>query len=200
MSQPTESAPRADGRRTARRDEILTHAMRLFREDGVHAVSTRHIAAAVGISQPSLYAHFPTKQSLVAAACVGAFEALAAAMREASQADDAAFSMARLARVYIDFGLNHSDAYRVAFMLEGIGPNTADEAMSAGLACFEVHREAVARSVGPHRSQDEVDLLAQSSWAALHGLVSLLIARPEFPWTERERLIERHIRLATAEF
>ncbi|HVR10480.1 MAG TPA: TetR/AcrR family transcriptional regulator [Thermoanaerobaculia bacterium] len=36
----------------------------------------------------------------------------------------------------------------------------------------------------------EVELASQAIWTAMHGLVSLLIARPEFPWLERERLIE----------
>jgi hypothetical protein len=31
-------------------------------------------------------------------------------------------------------------------------------------------------------------------WAHVHGLTSLLIARPEFPWVDREALIEAHIR------
>ncbi len=36
----------------------------------------------------------------------------------------------------------------------------------------------------------EAELAAQTIWTAIHGLVSLLIARPEFPWLERERLID----------
>jgi AcrR family transcriptional regulator len=36
----------------------------------------------------------------------------------------------------------------------------------------------------------EVELASQAIWTAMHGLVSLLIARPEFQWVERERLIE----------
>jgi hypothetical protein len=37
--------------------------------------------------------------------------------------------------------------------------------------------------------------LTQSIWAGLHGLVSLLIARPDFPWVERETLIARHLEM-----
>src|ERR1700687_1587249 len=36
----------------------------------------------------------------------------------------------------------------------------------------------------------EGELASQTIWTAIHGLVSLLIARPEFPWLERERLID----------
>ena len=41
-----------------RRQEILDAALALYAERGVLGVSTREIAAAVGISQPALYAHF----------------------------------------------------------------------------------------------------------------------------------------------
>lgn len=34
---------------------------------------------------------------------------------------------------------------------------------------------------------------AQVLWAGLHGLVALLIARPEFPWVDREKLIATHV-------
>ncbi len=43
---------------------------------GMQAVTTRQIAAAVGVSQPSLYAFFPNKQALEAEVCTRAFEEL----------------------------------------------------------------------------------------------------------------------------
>ena len=66
--------------RGARREQILDQALALISEQGVHAVSTRKIAAAVGITQPSLYAFFPTRQALVAEVSRRAFSALSARM------------------------------------------------------------------------------------------------------------------------
>jgi hypothetical protein len=40
--------------------------------------------------------------------------------------------------------------------------------------------------------------MAQSIWAGMHGLVSLLIARPGFPWAEREALVAGHVRMLAA--
>ena len=47
--------------------------------------------------------------------------------------------------------------------------------------------------LGAGLSEVELDCIAQSKWASLHGLVSLLIARPTFPWVDRETLIRTHI-------
>jgi hypothetical protein len=65
--------------------------------------------------------------------------------------------------------------------------------LEAGLKAFFLLREAVGLTIGAGLPPQELELLAQSLWAALHGLVSLLLARPNFPWRKRNRLIEFHI-------
>jgi AcrR family transcriptional regulator len=49
-----------------RRDQIRAEAMRLFVDHGVDAVSVRDIAAACGMQASNLYAHFASKDALVA--------------------------------------------------------------------------------------------------------------------------------------
>ena len=53
--------------RWPRRELILLHAARLFAVRGYHGTSTREIAAAVGVRQPSLFHHFPSKLAIVEA-------------------------------------------------------------------------------------------------------------------------------------
>jgi AcrR family transcriptional regulator len=51
------------------RERILVEASRLFAVQGYHGTTTREIAAEVGISQPSLFFHFPTKKAIVEELC-----------------------------------------------------------------------------------------------------------------------------------
>jgi len=51
----------------AARARILVEASRLFAVRGFHGTSTRDIAAAVGIRQPTLYSHFASKHAILAA-------------------------------------------------------------------------------------------------------------------------------------
>jgi AcrR family transcriptional regulator len=52
-------------RRDETRDRIYTAAMRLFEEHGFEQVSVGQIAAAAGISVPTFYAHFASKDQVV---------------------------------------------------------------------------------------------------------------------------------------
>lgn len=182
-----------------RREEILAAALKLFSEYGVHAVTTRQIAAAVGISQPSLYAFFPNKQALEGEACVRVFDELTSRLAKGLNAlKRGRCDIRELGRIYIDFGLKRPDAYRLAFMVEKSEPEDAastdgDTVLEASLKSIEVLREALRFTRGAAVPQQQRELLAQSVWSGLHGLVSLLLARGHFPWCERNQLIKFHI-------
>jgi AcrR family transcriptional regulator len=50
------------------RDRIVTAALALIDEEGLTALSTRRLAARLGVSGPSLYNHFATKEAILDAA------------------------------------------------------------------------------------------------------------------------------------
>lgn len=64
----TRRTTRRSPRGEQRRREIIDTAVRMFAEGGYNAVSLAQIADAVGISQPGLIHHFPTKSHLLIAA------------------------------------------------------------------------------------------------------------------------------------
>ncbi|MFE6777671.1 TetR/AcrR family transcriptional regulator [Streptomyces sp. NPDC057702] len=47
------------------RERIVTAALALVDAEGLEAVSTRRLAAELGVSGPSLYHHFPTKDAIL---------------------------------------------------------------------------------------------------------------------------------------
>jgi AcrR family transcriptional regulator len=59
-----------------RREQILREAARLFADRGFHGVGVDEIGAAVGISGPGLYRHFPGKDAMLAELLVGISERL----------------------------------------------------------------------------------------------------------------------------
>ena len=184
-----------------RREEILAVSLRLFAQHGMANVTTRQIAQAVGISQPSLYAHFSTADEIGEELCLRGFQALGARFAAVLAEPGALIDrLTRLGRAYVDFGLEHPDIYRIAFMLES-AQTLAEKDLdhpghAAGLGAFEALRQLVGELRG---CDDEATAaLAQSIWACMHGLVSLLLARPGFPWVDRARLVESHVAAVSA--
>lgn len=178
-----------------RREQILAHALDLFVVHGVQHVSTRQIARAVGISQPSLYAHFATRDAIAVELCRRAFARLRQRMAAALAGGGTPFDrLLRAGHDYVAFGLEEPAAYRVAFMLERPSADPADDAakLAAGLEAFGVMLDFF-REVRGDRGP-ATDIAAQSCWAAMHGLVALLLTRPGFPWAARVALVAHHLR------
>jgi AcrR family transcriptional regulator len=183
-----------------RREAILDAATRLLIEGGFESASTRRIAAEVGISQPSLYAHFPTKEALADALATRAFAALDRRMEQVATVP-ASLRLAAMIRGYIDFALEEPDAYRIAFMVEHVGPAPSLEqvCLKPGYAAFTIFAGALAelQAEGYLRAGDTATL-AQTVWAGVHGLCALMLARPAFPWVERDALITAHVGLLSS--
>ncbi len=200
---PQRSPRKAKGAGPERREEILAAALRLFGQFGLYGVSTRQIAQAVGVSQPTLYAYFASKDEIAAELHARAFRELEARLRVGVRDADTREAVAAGLRIYLDFGLENPDAYRVAFMIEGphgrvavAGPVDESDVSVPGHTAFDILRRMIAdlhrRGLG---AGDDPERMAQSVWAGMHGLVSLLIARPGFPWAEREALVAEHVRM-----
>lgn len=166
----------------------------MFIEHGIQNVSTRKIAQAVGISQPSLYAHFKSSDEIAIELSERAFAHLSERMTNAAKLTGTPYErLYRMGQEYVAFGLEHSAAYRVAFMLEraSLGSEGHEVIHKTGMRGFEVLHDLFKEIRGS--ADEETAALAQSTWASMHGLVALLLARAEFPWVGRDRLIHIHI-------
>jgi AcrR family transcriptional regulator len=197
------------GRGHERREEILAAAARLFLELGIDNVSTRRIAQAVGISQTSLYVYFPNKAALLEVLCDQCFVKLVAlAHSPAAQAGGPLDRLRWLMRTYVRFGVEHQDEYRLSFMIKHahIDRTAADiaafldssvprSAMPAGMQCFMELQDRVDDLARAGLLRLDPRLAAQVIWAAGHGLVTLLITMPEFPWVDRDTLIGQAVEI-----
>ena len=105
-------APRT--RRGLRRGEILAAAAALFARKGYHGVSIDDIGAAVGMSGPGLYRHFPGKEAVLAEMLLDISQRLhAEGARLAVAAPDAGAALDALLRWHIGFALSQPDLITV---------------------------------------------------------------------------------------
>lgn len=167
--------------------EIIHAASEEFATRGLENFSMRRLSARMGCAVGTVYLYFDDKQDLLNAVVEDSFRLL----NETLQASAAAAAPGRMlhgmVRAYVNFGLEHPHHYRCAFALSG----TMKSKHYKPHAAFDHLRKMVSQGVkaGVFLSND-VELVSQTIWAATHGLTSLLIVRPNFPWASTEALMD----------
>jgi AcrR family transcriptional regulator len=165
---------------------ILDAARQVFIHDGYEQVSMRKLAEKIEYSPGTIYLHFKSKDELLASLVEESFVKLRAALEKARR-DDAVETLRAGLHAYVDFGLRYPNHYHFAFMLR---PRTVSSSTYKPHRAFAFLREVVRRCVecGRFRKVD-VETAAQTLWAAVHGVTSLLITRPQFPWVRPNALV-----------
>src|SRR5690606_38550691 len=153
-------------------------------------------ADEVGLSSTALYMHFADKGEILNEICRNTFEGLAERNRGIlADTSPALTRLRRIAAGYVAFGVEHPNAYRLAYLTPAIETRHGVEtiAQKAGgelcAAVVAVVEDAVAQGV----LRGDARVLAQVIWASVHGLVSLMITKPYFDWAERDELIRTQL-------
>ncbi len=182
------------------RDEILEAAERLLIETGSEeAVSIRAVADATGVTPPSIYRHFTDKTHLLFEVCERHFELMDDVLEAACAGiEDPVAAMQARGRAYVRFGMDHPEHYRIMFMGPSYAtPNQWNDLLATGAYAHLVEGlqatiDAGRLSPGP---DGDVHSMALHVWASIHGLTSLLVARPTMPWPELETFVDDHLTL-----
>ncbi|GAA5117289.1 TetR/AcrR family transcriptional regulator [Pseudonocardia adelaidensis] len=161
---------RRERERSARERMIVSAARRLAEAEGWDAVTTRRLAAEIEYSQPVLYSHFAGKDAIMAAVAVEGFAELATALRAArTAAAGPRAALAGVAQAYAAFADGRPALYDAMFTQAVDLPFATPDAPAALRDGFAELRAALQ----PLAGADEPELLTETFWSALHGLVGL---------------------------
>jgi len=185
---------RTVGGRSARlREEVVRAAARLIEEGrDLDAVSVRAVADAAGVTVAAVYRLFAGRGELIFEVCERRFRELDRACEEAAAASADPLESLRLrGRAYVRFGLAHPQEYRVWFMSKpGITPAwTAERIVKGPVVTHLVGAVQNCLDAGVIRPADPT-MVAFSLWSAVHGLTSLFVTKPTFPWPDIDELID----------
>ena len=189
---------RRDRERGATREKILEAARELFIEEGYDGVSMRQIADKIEYSPTAIYLHFKDKDELFLEICHEDFGLLAQSMVLLVRIGDPIERLRQIGVAYIEFGIANPNHYRRMFMtphppvpdeaerLDGKGNpeedvyalvrGTVQEALQAG--AFREHLK-------------DVDLITQTVWAGMHGVIALQVAKYNEGWVPWRPIKER---------
>jgi len=195
MATVTRSKQRRAREKAGLREEILDAARTLFLKEGYENVSIRKIAEKVEYATGTIYLYFRDKAEILDRICEETFAKLIVRM-QAVEHDTAAplDKLRRGLRTYIRFGLDNPNHYVVTFVQAKMKREAKSVFETAGMKAFACLREGVQECVDAGELvSNDTDELAQTIWAGIHGLTTVLITCSGFPFVEQNRLIDRMV-------
>ncbi len=180
------------------RSVILDAARDIFVREGYENFSMRKLAQRIEYSPGSVYLHFKNKAELFRCLTEDSFERLhktLVGIRDGRKCRNPVEELRQGMLAYVDFGLHNLNDYRFVFMLT---PPVERRPYKVH-AAFEILRQMVERCVETKQFRRvDVETTAQALWSSVHGITSLLIQRPAFPWVFKKKLVAQVIDTAVA--
>ena len=175
------------------RRQILVAARELFVNDGYENVSMRKIANKIEYSPTTIYLYFKDKADLLDSVCKDTLLNLLKTLeRLKNDKSDPVETLRKSGQAYVEFGLKYPQDYKLTFVIrpefqKGLGLQEG----SVGEKVFNYLREMVSECVRQNIfRQVNIETTGQVMWSAVHGVTLLLIDFPDFPWTEKDKLID----------
>ncbi len=170
------------------RERVLTEAARAIRAEGPHQIGVAGVMAKAGLTQGGFYAHFASKEDLVAQAIEHMFRESGQRWSLETEGRTPAEGLSR----YIDFYLSraHRDARGAGCPLPYLAPDLprlSDEArrhFAAGMGWLRVRMADLIGAIG----RDDAEAEASSILAEMVGALSL--ARAETDPVRSDAILE----------
>ena len=174
--------------RQARRAQIVSAARRIAELEGWSNVTVRRLSDEISYSQPVLYAHFGSREGILAAVAIEGFQEIGVALEKARKRDKRRNAVESVAAAYLEFAVASPALYEVMFSLslrvpfdDAATPPELRFAFSQFLELFQ-----------GQSSKSEV--ISELFWASLHGIAELKRTKRFKPSRQKERmraLVER---------
>jgi AcrR family transcriptional regulator len=179
------------------RGKIMDAARDLFVSHGYEAVSMRKIAEAIEYSPTAIYVHFEDKAALMQQLCQHDFNSLAHVFHDLARITDPIERIRQTGHTYIRFAAQHPNHYRFMFMtphaeLQGeceiqkayeADPTKNDPNENSYLFLFQACEQAI-REGRLRQELTDPHLVAQTFWAAVHGVASIEVTFRNDPWIQ----------------
>ena len=169
------------------REQLMQSALIHLRNSNAEQLSLRALARELNVSQTAPYRHFADKNALLAALAQSGFEQLSENMQQAmAQHPNAPADQLRAAGVaYIDFARQHTEQYRLMFGQPLLDITQYPELQTSGDTSFGILRRLVAACLEAGAIEgDNADMIANTAWALVHGLATLIIDRLQYQMSE----------------
>jgi len=193
-----QTARRRDRAKADLRARILAAARDIVVREGFGALTIRKIAEAIEYAPGTLYLYFENRDAIARELSFEGFRKLLEAFAPAGRITDPLAQLEAIGRAYVRFGMENPETYRLIFMedpqlttavFEAAEDDPGQRAYRALLDPLETLRDE-----GRLRPGADVQALADTLWAVIHGIVSLKLTCPGFPVTPVGPLVDTALR------
>jgi AcrR family transcriptional regulator len=149
----------------------------------------RKLANTVGCAPGTLYLYFKDKNDLIADLVEESFEQLMNDLELLRPDLDPLELLREIMHAYIDFGLANPNHYHFAFMLRR--NRSLEKIRPRPHRSFELLLNTVKACIDEQLiRQFDYELVAKGIWTGIHGVTSLMITIPNFPWGDKSSVID----------
>ena len=173
--------------RRARRAQIISAARRIAELEGWSNVTVRRLSDEISYSQPVLYAHFGSREGILAAVAIEGFQEMGLALEKARKRVKRGNTVESVAAAYLEFAASSPALYEVMFSLSLSVP--FDDAVTPPEMRF-----AFSQFLELFGSKSEV--LSELFWASLHGIAELTRTK-RFPRSRQKERVRALVELFT---
>ena len=173
-----------------RRAQIISAARRIAELEGWSNVTVRRLSDEISYSQPVLYAHFGSREGVLAAVAIEGFQEMGLALEKARKRAKRGGTVESVAAVYLEFAASSPAKYEVMFSLSLTVPfgdaATPPELRFAFSQFLELFPGKGLRS----------EVLSELLWASLHGIAELTRTK-RFPRIRQKERLRELVKLFT---
>jgi AcrR family transcriptional regulator len=146
MIKKTETSSWRQARRRSARDAIIDAAWALVRDEGLAGLSLRDLARRAGISTPTVYAYFDSKNAIYDAMFGAAATQFANRMAEPYQGQDPRELLVAGALRFAEFCTSDSARYQLLFQRSIPGFQPSPQSYAPALRALDGARDVLARN------------------------------------------------------
>jgi AcrR family transcriptional regulator len=178
------------------REEVRALMLAASREivlaEGIDALTIRRVAKAIGYCGGSIYSYFDSREAIAMELVHEGFERLGAFIALAQNVVDPVERLTAIGDAYLAFADQEPSWFRLIFMNQA---KLSDELMAAALDRhgFKIYGFLVdaVRAMLKSSNVESVDPqeIAQLCWSTIHGIASLRLTMPAFPFVEAKTLM-----------
>jgi AcrR family transcriptional regulator len=187
------------------RERVLETAEEIIATEGTRHVTMRRIASAIDYAPTVLYRLFANKDDLMDHLIARGYAGVRRRYEKAMSRSDLEprRTLAAVLGEYYAYALEHPNHYQMWFATGEISWEKGLLKMRHGRLEFSVFQPwldciEACQEIGLFQGRNQFQVF-QVLWSRMHGVISLRLQHPNFPWPSAERHLEEALNLAELE-